>query len=355
MPFSMTHSNRHKFLIVLVIATILVLIYLPKISLLISTPMLSDHHELQDPTVSFLSYDPGYRLYQYELFTNKNIWWSNLRGMGLPLLANEVQTAPLFPLVILLCWVPFEYFWNLFVVVKMILLGMGALLIGKDLLQFRWLTAIVFSILFIFNLYVIRWLNHPWHNGFLAGVWYIYFMGLSVEIFSRPYRLKQLFLVMGIAVAAYSMVTCGFPESSIMSALLTVLILAPYLLWQAIKRKIAYIKWSAGVITGHFIGLTLASPQLFSLFEFLSLREEDRLRSDLGLRQYQWSDLGSFTFERIIPVSNEINFQFRDNAIFLGIIPLFFFILGLCSLFNKHRNITVWSVSAILCFVFILY
>ena len=345
---------NQKNIIVFAIAASLAVIYLPKISLFLSTPMLPVNHELQDPTVSFLSYDPGYRLFQYELFNNKNIWWSNLRGMGLPILGNEVQTAPLFPLVLLLVWVPFEYFWNAFVLLKVILLGVGTLLISRDLLRLKWLSAIFFTILFVYNLYVIRWMNHPWHNGLLAGVWYIYFLGRSVDVFQPNSNDKWISVVLGIAVTAYSMLTCGFPESSAMMAILTVLVLGPYLIYMIIKKKITVLRWIICVATGHAIGFAVAAPQLFSLFEFLSLSERS-VRGGFGLRQYGWSDFLPFLAERIIPLSEKQSFIFQNNAIYSGIIPLYFFILGILYLLLRPKEKTIWVFSSILCIVFILF
>ena len=347
-------STKQEVLIVTALAIVLVFIYLPKISLFLSTPMLPINHELQDPTVSFLDFDPGYRVFQYELFNNKNIWWSNLRGMGLPLLGNEIQAAPLFPLVLLLSWLPFEYFWNAFVVLKVILLGAGTLLICRHLIHFKWLTAVFFTILFVYNLHVIRWINHPWHTGLLAGTWYIYFVGLSVGFSIYKFGPKWFLVTLGIALTAYAMLTCGFPESSVAMALLMVLVLVPYLVWMACKKKIAYVRWGVGITVGHFIGFAMASPQMLSLLEFLSLRETS-IRGGFGIRQYKWPDLLPFVSERIIPTSEKISFVYKDNGIYLGIIPLFFFILGVLYFLIKRKETTPWVLSASFCFLFISF
>ena len=73
---------------------------------------------LQDPAVSHWVFVPGIKTLRYELFNHLNILWSNLRGLGMPILVNDVQAAPMYPLTLLLIWVPGEYFWNVFVLAR---------------------------------------------------------------------------------------------------------------------------------------------------------------------------------------------------------------------------------------------
>src|SRR5450830_804053 len=152
----------------------------PAIVFFIASPMFGRSWTLQDPNVSSFNFIPGLDVVRFELLQNANILWSSLRNFGTPILANEVQAAPLFPLTLGLIWLPEPYFWNALVTLRLLLLAMGTYLVGLRILKCERLGAIVFTLLFAYSVYVCRWINHPWQNGLLAGVWMIYFSGRAI-------------------------------------------------------------------------------------------------------------------------------------------------------------------------------
>ena len=73
---------------------------------------------------------PGLKVLLYEILEHGNFLWSSLKGLGMPVLGNEVQEAPLYPLTLALLWVPEPYFWNSFVSLRWLLLGSGGFLLA---------------------------------------------------------------------------------------------------------------------------------------------------------------------------------------------------------------------------------
>jgi hypothetical protein len=116
-------------------AVILNCILYPMIVFFIASPMFARFWTLQDPIVSPLNFIPGLDALRFELLHNANILWSSPRNFGAPILANEVQSAPMFPLTLGLIWAPEPYFWNILVSVRLVLLGMGTYLVGSQVLN----------------------------------------------------------------------------------------------------------------------------------------------------------------------------------------------------------------------------
>jgi len=78
----------------------------PGIFLFLQSPMIGNSWTLGDPSVSIQNFIPGIKTLRFELFENANVLWSSLRNMGAPVLANEVQVGPLYPLSLAFIWVP---------------------------------------------------------------------------------------------------------------------------------------------------------------------------------------------------------------------------------------------------------
>ena len=81
--------------VALLLAIGLTLVFYWDLWTLVSTPMSGP---LQDPAVSHWTFVPSTKTVQYEVFHRFNLLWSNLRGLGMPILVNDVQAAPLYPL-----------------------------------------------------------------------------------------------------------------------------------------------------------------------------------------------------------------------------------------------------------------
>ena len=156
--------------VALLLAIGLTLVFYWDLWTLVSTPMSGP---LQDPAVSHWTFVPSIKTVQYEVFHHFNLLWSNLRGLGMPILVNDVQVAPLYPLTALLIWLPGEYFWNVFVLARWIVFASGAFLLASRCFRFNLVGSSIFVLTFVFALFHARWINHPFLNGMAAGVWYL--------------------------------------------------------------------------------------------------------------------------------------------------------------------------------------
>lgn len=344
-----------KLLAAATFSVFLVLVFYPDVVLLKKTPMHVGGWELSDKMAGFMNFIPGYKVLQYELFTNKNILWSNLRSMGMPLLANDIQAAPLFPLTLLLCWIPADYFWNFYIVVRLVLMAAGAFLLARDFLKFKTIPSFFFTLCFVYSMYVLRWMNHPWQNGLLAGIWYLYFLSLLPTGSSLPYCMRRFRVVAGLAASVYAMVTCGFPEGAAMSAGLVVLVYVPFLVHLLRTGNIKLRSFFYDLLAAHAIGFALSSAQIFSIFEMLTLFVDNAYRATAGTRQFGGMDFFPFWAENIGRITGSKPVLFNDSRTYLGLIPLFFFLFGLMWSAKRFRRLDYRHAGAFLCAFFVLF
>lgn len=235
--------------------------------------MFGSRWSLQDPVVSTWTFVPGLKVLLFEVLQNGNFLWSSLKGLGMPLLGNEVQEAPLFPLTLALLWIPEAYYWNAFVILRWILLGSGAFLLAYRVFGLERTGALVFVLAFAFAFYHLRWVNHPYLNGIAAGVWYWYFLlsalkGNDVQLGAIKQRIPHF---IGLVVSAYSVLTCGFPEASVTVAAIT-LILGTVFLLQRLIINLHGVHVDISIIAlAHLLAVALAAPQVLALIEFVGL------------------------------------------------------------------------------------
>ena len=202
---------------------------------------------------------------------------------------------------------------------------------------------------FAFSLYVLRWINHSYQSGLLAGIWYIYFMGASFQLSHEKSRKNELITFLGIVISAYSLVTCGFPEATALSSIL-ILIFFVFLLIDGLVKKIIGIKHVLYLTFASFIGLGLASPQLISLVEFINGAGPD-FRQNLGTSQYgsfniffYW--ITHFSFHNLPPKSPTIHT--------FNLIPLFLFIVGFITTLVNPKTFRLFDAIALACGVFFI-
>ena len=179
---------------------------------------------LQDSSVSKWVFIPDLKVLKYEVFNNYNFLWSNLKGLGMPLLGNGLQVAPMYPLTLICLLVPDPFFWNVFVIARWLILGVGSFLLAVRCFGLGKTGGLLFVLTFAFAFYELRWLNHPFLNGIAAGVWYLFFL-LTIIRNTNPvkYFRRNTLHFIGLTISAYSILTCGFPEASICIASITLL------------------------------------------------------------------------------------------------------------------------------------
>jgi hypothetical protein len=317
----------------------------PKILLLQALALHPGDWSVQDPVVGIFTFIPGIRTLRYELFHNVNLLWSNLRGAGLPLLANDIQAAPLFPLTLLLLGLPDKIYWDVFVVVRLVGIGWATFLIASRMLGFRRLGAAVFTLCFAYSLYVLRYLNHPWQNGFLAGLWYLYFIFRLQAASVLPFRSPRGGLVLALFVCVYSLLTCGFPEAAAFAATLSLLVYLPFFVSGLARRAVSIRPFLGDLALAHVMGFALASPQLFSMMEFVA-SEGDTFRAGLG--QYQIPSFQIF----IGMLTRFADGPPRGSIIHLfHLTPLFLFFWGLGGAIARRR-LNAADTAALLCGTF---
>lgn len=351
-------GNRHVLLkgwgeviLGLLISFLLLYCFYPGFMLFNQTPMFANGWELKDPIVSPMTFRPSFRVFQYELYNHYTTLWSSLRAMGMPLLAYDIQTAPLFPLTLVLSWLHEDIFWNVFVICQLVLMAFGVYLLVRKFFGFKRLPAVLFILSFIYSLYVMRWMNHPWQNGLLAGIWYLYFLCLTI-VQGKDYSLKRLAVFLGLVLSVYSMVTCGFPEAAVMSAFLVVFTYVPLFIQRVIKKQILWKSYLQDLILAHIAGFALASYQLFSVIELHSFNEGQR---KVGLVQHSASDLIPFFAEILTKFGQKAPTLFEDSRTFLGLIPLLFFLFGIVITIKRFKRIGYGEIGAILCGLFIVF
>lgn len=109
---------------------VVITVLFPDLVSLVNSPMFGTNLTLQDQVVSKWVFIPGLKVLKYEVFNNYNFLWSNLKGLGMPLLGNGVQVAPMYPLTLICLLVPDPYFWNVFVIARWLILGVGSFLLA---------------------------------------------------------------------------------------------------------------------------------------------------------------------------------------------------------------------------------
>ena len=329
----------------------LLLFFYPQFVVFEMTPMHAKGWELSDPSVSWANFKPSFRVFQYELYNNFNVLWSSLRTMGMPMLANDIQAAPLFPLTLIFSWLHEDIFWNVYVSARLVLLGFGSYLLVRRFFNFERLVSIVFIISFVYALYVMRWMNNPWQNGLLSGVWYLYFLCLITEQ-SYRYSFKRIIVFAGMVLTVIMMVTCGFPEASVMSAILVVLTYVPFIIYRTKNKEIAWKPYIQDLLLAHLVGFALSSVQIIAIVELLAASESHRF---VGLRQYGAADLIPFFAETLTRFTEAGPSLYSDSRTYLGLIPLTLFFLGLGTTAYNFRKFGPGEIGAVLCGVFITF
>ena len=228
---------------------------------------------------------------------------------------------------------------------------MGAFLVASEILKLHTMPALVFTIIFVGGMFVARWINHPWQNGFVAGIWLLFFAVRALELSRTGWGARRFFNTLGIAASSYALITCGFPEASAMIALLSLLVITPLFVAFAIDGPPAvfiarlFQDWASGVLSGAL----LASPQIFALVEYVVQTPAD-FRSATGLHQF--SSLREFLyavtrFERgIAPPSEMIQI--------FGLIPLTLFAVGALSRLARPRTFDTLDAIGVMTIAFYL-
>jgi hypothetical protein len=324
-----------------------ILVHYPGFLTLQVSPMAPTTWELQDPIVSQMTMVPGQRTASYELLHHFNLLWSNLRGLGGPILASDVQSAPMFPLTLLSIGVAERSVWNVMILSRLLLLGMAAFMVAWRIFGFRLLGSTVFCYTVAFGVNTVRWMNHPAQNGLLAALWYCYFVWSSIACSRQPFR-RRFWPLTGVAVSFYAIFTCGFPESMASG----VVLIACGFLVPAFAFAIGddanpwvFLRESA---VAHALGLVVAMPQIIALAEHV-YQAAPGYRTSFGTKQFDsmWAFLPWIVRTSAAPPSGTTIHIFGLITLFLFFTGFFGFLFG-CVRRAARRRVTLMQWSAIL-------
>lgn len=305
-------------------------VILPDLFFLRLSPMGGYPSAIKDPTVSWAAFMPAFREFRYELFENGNILWSNLRSLGLPLLGNGIQGAPLFPLNLSLIWLPDSLYWSVMPILRVILIGLGAYLLSRRVLGLSLAASLCFALLAGFNVNVMRWINHPWQNGLLAGIWYTYFC-CTLFIHNKQKRTILFWHWLGLVVAVFGMITNGFPEASALAALLALFLFIAFMVTHWSDYRSSLFRPFVLIVLAHIVGLSLSAIQIFALLEFIDVGAAMELREGfIG---------GTFKAQETVPF---ILSQFSHFWVTPELLKYLNFSIGLFGTFFLVRGLCLW-------------
>lgn len=326
----------------ILVVAIAFLLY-PGIFLFFNSPMIAKSWTLQDMGAGLWAFVPGRSVARYELLDNLGVLWSGLRHLGAPILGNDVQAAPLFPLTLALTWLPDPYFWNAFVAVRLVLMWFGAFLLATTVLKLERLPAFVFMVCFVGTVEVARWVNHSWQNGLTAGIWLLYFVGQAFVLSALPWGRRRFFNAIALAFCTYALLTCGFPEATLLAVLLGMLVFAPILIAFFLEKHAANAPANLflDLALGGLTGMMLASPQLFALLENISL-EAPGFRDGLGLAQFR-------SFSQFLTMVTRFGEAAPAGQVIqiLGLIPMTLALVWVIALLMQRRADLIDAIAAL--------
>jgi hypothetical protein len=362
-PMTVTNIGKREGIIVFGFFLICFAILYPDLFFLRLTPMGGDPWTLQDPAISWTAFMPGWREFRYELLNEGNVLWSTLRAMGQPMLGNGVQAAPLFPLNLALIALPDTLYWSAMPILRIVLTAVGLFFIARHIFNLSVAASLLFALMSGFNLNMFRWINHPWCNGILAGVWYIYFSCRIITPTNGKLILKKRH-IFGLVISVFAMVTAGFPEASAVSALLALFVFSGVLMaqWHSIRPNLGNALYT--ILLCHLAGFCLSAVQLFALIEYIDFTLAMDLREGYIGGGYDTSELGIYALAQFT-IFWKTAAQKQYLAFYIGFIGLFFLFRGITALFlaetpsaneltpkrRLHRYVALAFIGSMLLFI----
>lgn len=311
--------------------------------------MAGDLWSNKDGVVSWMAFMPSLREFRYELFEHGNILWSNLRGMGQPMLGNGVQGAPLFPLSLALIWLPDQTFWSVMPMVRIILIGLMLFLIARNIFKLPWAAALIFALLAGYNLNVFRWINHPWSNGALAGVWYFYFL-LRVSLPDELSNRQQQWHALGLVVGIIGMVTNGFPEAAALFAIIILIIYIAVMIAEFTALKANFWTVCQRLALLHFVGFGLSAIQIIALLEYIEYTGVMGLRKGFISGAWKLEDAYPYTLSQL-SLFWKTEAQRRYISFTVGTVGGFLALQGLLALILDGKRLGKMAVTVAIGFL----
>ncbi len=336
--------KQKSFLFWLGISVLIPFLIYPYFFLGLKTPVMvpTGSLALNDVNVGPLTFFGGIRSFTYEFWNHGQVLWTSLKGQGVPLLAHDIQSAPLNPLSWLSLILDESTFWSVWGTLRLILLTLGSLLIGSRIYKLEVWPAILFAVTLVFGNYVIGWSNHPWQTAMLYGIWVFYF---SYELFFGVGRIGSC---LGLVLSTYGLINSGFPGGTVVFSLSFFFLFAPYF-WEFCRNTEIHFQTRAFRIFLFFLCVVLGTGfsafTLFSLFEYVGLAGDD-FRSRFATMTLP----ASVFLDILFRLDHPANLHAGTST--LRLIPSLFFWTGVLATLKGLRKLNLGDCSVLFLLIF---
>lgn len=275
-----------------------------------------------DPNAGFTTEALGRQAIS-QIFHGDVPWWNHYEGVGFPL-AGEVQSAALFPFILLMA-LPCGFI--LFQVVLQVIAGLATFQLIKKYLDCSLLAAFIAGILFEFN-GTFSWLRNAAYNpiAFLPVV----LLGIetlrAAVLANTSLKWGSVWVILGISGSLYA----GFPEVAYLDGLLC---LAWCIVRGACLQRECRISFFWGVVRAGIIALAISAPFLIAMCDFFS--ESYVGPNHDGSLEDNLSILPKYLVALVVPYVMGSIFRYSEFSSFwgpvggyLGIIPCLLAYLG---------------------------
>lgn len=304
-----------------------------------------------DPAAAAWFTEPSLAINGWEYWQAKTLpLWNPYQGLGQPY-AADMQSQPFFPLAILLSLHVIPKTYNLFLLSRLFVAGLGAYLFLRLFTSF--IPAMAAGIAMMLAGYFVVVISLPYLSVETLTPLMLY----AAEVLLRSPSRKT---ICGFAAAIALVMLGGMPESSV----LTYTFIYSYILFRIISDaslRRMWIKRSASVLAGTIIGLCLAAFVLLPMVELVhhSYNTHEPGKNGGAMTGLWHDNFGPTIFTYILPLvfgqpyASTFSDIYNGNGTrnYWGAIPLFLVLIALCSL-KKSENLRDRRLSQTTCFFF---
>lgn len=264
--------------------------------------------------------------------------WNPYTLSGTPLLANQ-QSAPLYPLNILLFLLPFSFGWSLLILLQPLLGGVFFYLYVRNL-RLKKIAALLGSMVFAFSGFSIAWMQ--WGTLVHVGLW-LPLLLLSIDKIYVNNKNKLLWYSI-----YFLALICSFLAGHLQTFFYVFLVAHAYLAsrWWKYDRHILPFFW--GISFG-LVALCITSISWIPVLQFISLSARDVDLTISAGWYIPWQHLIQFIAPDFFGNPTTLNywsiFNYGEFVGYIGILPL---LLALYSVVYIKRKIILFYSSLVI-------
>jgi Bacterial membrane protein YfhO len=286
--------------------------------------------------------------------------WNPYSHAGAPLVAT-MSSAVFYPINLLLSWLPFEQTFAWSAVLRFWIAGVLTYLLAR---QYRLgqPAALVSGVAFMLSGFLVVWLGHPQTN---VAVWLPGLILLDELLLTAPSRAHRVRYAVLLGLIVGVQFTGGHAETS--ADVLVCASLYHVLRWSQVtlpgagsyRTKLGRLLLLPSLAV--FLGVALASIQLFPFLEWLPLSAEFHARAaESGFQIVRTEFLGYLFFLPLavfpnlygnptwpLPPNRSLlpwGQNFNEDLLYVGILPLILAIMALLTWRRRPPPLTVWAV-----------